>query len=53
MISALPHRPASTMEESHEELCDCSGRPFDPDIVKVFCESLPDVKDIFKKKKAE
>ena len=53
MISARPYRPASTIEEAYEELCACAGHQFDPDIVKVFCEAIPDLEDIFKRKKAE
>ncbi|HWR28399.1 MAG TPA: HD domain-containing phosphohydrolase [Negativicutes bacterium] len=53
MITERPYRPASTVKAAYEELYKCAGSQFDPVIVKVFCEAIPDIEDIIKKKEAE
>jgi len=51
MITERPYRPASTVKAAYEELYKCAGSQFDPVIVKVFCEAIPDIEDIIKKEK--
>jgi len=53
MITVRPYRPAATIKMAYEELCACAGHQFDPEIVKVFCEAIPDLEDIVKTIKDE
>jgi HD-GYP domain-containing protein (c-di-GMP phosphodiesterase class II) len=43
MTSTRPYRQALTIGQAYDELQKCAGSQFDPQIVKVFCEAIPEL----------
>lgn len=50
MTSGRPYRPALSIEATYDELQKCAGSQFDPAIVKIFIESIPDLAEVAAKR---
>lgn len=47
MTSERPYRKSLTQEEAKSELIRCSGKQFDPNLVKIFLDILKEMEEVF------
>lgn len=45
MTSERPYRHALSVQEAYKNLIQGAGSQFDPELLKVFCQAIPDIED--------